>query len=106
MAIHSNRNKVVSAIAARQDFKNAKSLTGELRKSPLGIGSGQMPWEAKEEFQEAMKRADYLRRDVYVVKSYDTPIGYHVAGEGWTIPDAKYSSTTSNHQGLLRQAVL
>ena len=37
----------------------------------------------------------------YVVFSYNTPIAWHHAN-GWTIPEAKYSVTTSKHQGLTR----
>lgn len=39
----------------------------------------------------------------YVVHSYDTPIGVHSKSAGWVIPEAKYSPTTSKHQGYLRQ---
>ena len=38
----------------------------------------------------------------YVVHSYNTPIGVHSQSQGWVIPEAKYSPTTSKHQGQLR----
>lgn len=41
----------------------------------------------------------------YVVYSYQTPIAWHTDDLGWTIPDTKYSVTTSNHQGVVRRAI-
>lgn len=40
----------------------------------------------------------------YIVYSYATPIAWH-GKDGWTVPDALYSATTSKHQGLVRSAV-
>ena len=39
----------------------------------------------------------------YVVHSYATPIGVHSESQGWVIPEDKYSSTTSKHQGQVRR---
>ena len=39
----------------------------------------------------------------YVVKSYDTPIGFHSEEHGWVIPKVKYSRTTSKHQSQVRK---
>lgn len=40
----------------------------------------------------------------YVVKSYETPIAwYH--NDMWTVPDVKYSATTTNHQHTVRMAI-
>lgn len=103
MAIHSNRSKVIGAIMAREDFQNAKSLSGKTTDRPLGIMAGQL--RDSRAFYAAMDAAQGEARKVYVVKSYDTPIGWHVEGVGWTVPDEKFSVTTTNHQGLLRQAV-
>lgn len=42
----------------------------------------------------------------YVVWSYGTPIAWHRTDTGWTIPDVRYSATTSRHQGEVRRAAL
>lgn len=45
----------------------------------------------------------------YVVWSYGTPIAWHCKDdEGkdiWTIPDERYSATTTRHQGMVRTAL-
>ena len=41
----------------------------------------------------------------YVIYSYKTAIAYRTTGGEWTIPDAKYSVTTSKHQGTIRYAL-
>lgn len=102
MAIHANRDKVRNAISAREDFQNSKSLTGKTVQNPLSVGSGQL--RDREGFNAAMEAAQDAGKSAYVVKSYDTPIGWYVDGEGWTISLEKFSVTTTNHQGLLRQA--
>lgn len=54
---------------------------------------------------------DQVIRDsgqVFVVWSYDTPIGWWAkgqAGNGWHVPDVKYSVTTTNHQNVLATAI-
>lgn len=56
-------------------------------------------------------------RPDYVVYSYRTPIAWHTLGyvrkdgqswveEHWTLPDVKYSTTTSRHQGIVRTALV
>ncbi len=40
----------------------------------------------------------------YIVYSYGTPIAWH-GKFGWTIPNVKYSVTTSKHQGYVRRAI-
>lgn len=41
----------------------------------------------------------------YIVHSYGTPIAWHRTDSGWTVPDVRYSATTSRHQGEVRRAV-
>lgn len=46
----------------------------------------------------------------YVIRSYDTPIAWHVRENGklkarWVQPDIKYSLSTSNHQGRVATAI-
>ena len=40
----------------------------------------------------------------FVVSSYQTPIAWH-NGDGWHMPAAKYSRTTSCHQGIIGAAI-
>lgn len=103
MAIHSNRSKVIGAIMAREDFQNGKSLTGRTTETPRLIMAGQL--RDSKGFYAAMDAAQDAGKSAYVVKSYDTPIGWYVDGEGWTVADEKFSNTTTNHQHLLRMAV-
>lgn len=44
-------------------------------------------------------------RLAYVVYSYDTPIAWRDTDGNWTVPDVKYSTTTSKHQGRIGMAV-
>lgn len=99
MAIHANRDKVQSAIASREDFKNGASLYG---KSVDDHGSGRMYPDSREAFYADLTAARAKGLKTYVVASYGTPIGWHVEGTGWNIPDDKYSATTTNHQSNLR----
>jgi len=57
---------------------------------------GQLPYEESEQLKAAL--AD---KDVYVVYSFRTPIGWTFSQE-WKIPHVLYSNTTIHHQNLLR----
>lgn len=46
---------------------------------------------------------DFLSAD-YAIFSYATPIAFRVAGV-WRVPEARYSLTTSRHQGTARTAI-
>lgn len=85
---------VAEAIAAREPFKTHGALRGDTWTvgSPLGI----LP-----DYWRARLAAD-LGTDgrVYMVWSYQTPIAWYTEA-GWVVPDAKYSVTTSHHQGRL-----
>lgn len=98
MAIHANRHKIIKAIRSNEEFSIA-TMRG---KAGYGVGGGTMP--RREVYYEAVDAAKALGKAVYTVLSYATPIGWHVEGEGWTIPDVKYSVTTSAHQGIMREA--
>jgi CXCXC repeat len=41
--------------------------------------------------------------DLYVIRSYGTPIGWAGPGELLTVPQVTYSVTTSRHQGIARR---
>lgn len=55
------------------------------------------------ENQQAMK--DKQDRITFVVRSYRTPIAWHVDGEGWYMSGQKHSPTTSHHQNIVRGAI-
>ena len=79
-------NRDCGALVARREPFTGSNLRG----GPRGIfGSfGRMPHELREQFQED--------RPDYVVWSYATPIAWH-GRRGWTVPDVRYSPTTSRH---------
>lgn len=77
----------------RENFSTYGKLKG--RSGPAGWEWGRLPYD----YRESVKRADY------VVYSYSTPIAWHVPGEGWVVPDEKYSVTTTIHQNKIRVAV-
>lgn len=56
----------------------------------------------------ALWRADQRVID-YVVYSYDTPIAWHVSGDGWSewiFPSAHYTTTTDRHQSKIKNALM
>jgi len=54
---------------------------------------------------ESWEVPDMYFKPRYIVLSYDTPIAWWYRGEGWTVPDVKYSPTTSKHQNIVRRAI-
>jgi hypothetical protein len=64
--------------------------------SVIAYELGRLP----QEFRDQLK----LDQPDFIVYSYGTPIAWH-CDKGWFIPDAKYSVTTSKHQGYVRRAV-
>lgn len=95
-------------IAARSDF----DCYGALRGSNLVngyISAGRLPEPHRSEFYKNlpyMARPGSLNRHIlYIVWSYETPIAWFTKADGWVIPDAKYSVTTSKHQNVVRRAV-
>lgn len=94
-----NNHDARAKIANRETFRNARgSFSGNVI---------DQPWQATRYigylpagFHASLARADY------VVYSYSTPIGWHIPGEGWHVPEVTYSATTSSrHQPILRSAV-
>lgn len=66
---------------------------------PYG-GWGMLPQAEAEILERSIKRCG----QVFVVWSYDTPIGWR-DDMGWRVPDVRYSVTTSSHQSVVRAAV-
>ncbi len=80
------------AIRHRQAFTTHGALWGRPGPAPRAYG-GYLPAEYRAEAREA----------VYVVYSYSTPIGWENPDGTVTIPDVKYSVTTSKHQTQARR---
>jgi hypothetical protein len=99
MALHQkNRQKVTDAIRNRQEFHIA-SMSGELVKEhQTALETGRLP-----DFLRDQLNAHLRDKDVYVVYSYSTPIGWAYDRE-FFIPDVQYSATTKHHQSVLQVA--
>ena len=80
-------NRDCAPLVARREPFTGSNLVGGSRGT---VGSfGRLPGEWRDRFE-----AD---RPDYVVWSYATPIVWH-GRRGWTVPDVRYSRTTSRHQ--------
>ena len=81
-------------VAGREAFQ---ITTGAMRGVEGPVSHfGQLP-------EAVIARYRAVREDIeYTVMSYATPIAWF-AGDGWIIPEVKYSPTTSRHQGIVRQ---
>jgi hypothetical protein len=94
------RNSTVHAIADRTEFRTHGALSGKFYR--VGYPLGELPPEFRAELSNAVK-AD--GRGVFVVYSYETPIGWvNADATRMTVPDVRYSVTTSRHQHACRMA--
>lgn len=91
--------EVQYAVQLRQDFECNNSLWGYSGPAPRIWNRGQLPDQYHDAFQEA-----HAADDFYAVWSYATPIAWFANGQ-WTVPEVKYSSTTSNHQRVVREGI-
>lgn len=92
MAYTVNNSEASAKMAHREEFRNS---TGSLHGGGESYtpDRGYMPAEAYEALRQAFVPG------TYVVFSYDTPIAWAVPGAGLlTVPDVRYSNTTSRHQ--------
>lgn len=99
MAIRSSKSlsKIQDGVDHLIPF-TAASMSGHRRL----VGLGQLPEPYRSQYQAAGEAGSI----VYTVCSYYTPIGWFAAEEGgWVVPQARYSVTTSGHQGLLMAAL-
>jgi hypothetical protein len=60
---------------------------------------GRLPQEYHHDLSRACQFSDF-----YYVRSYATPIAWFANGE-WTVPDVKYSPTTSRHQSTVKRGI-
>lgn len=101
MAIHSTatKNTIRNGIATLTDFKAPATLTGTWEDGPLYLG------RLSSDSQERMREDTRDASRVYVVRSYKTPIAWHVEGRGWFQADEKFSISTTNHQHHVSAAI-
>lgn len=88
--------KAAGLIASLTPFETKGALAGRLEWYPAS--TGQLPADWREQLRKDIDGSD---GSSYIVYSYATPIAWHTEAFGWTVPDAKYSVTTSRHQGQL-----
>lgn len=89
------------AITRLERFTTGGAVKGEPR-STYPPESGRLEGKALEVFREGI-RTDAI---AYVVYSYNTPIAWLDLSAGvWYMPEAKYSPTTSKHQGQVAYAL-
>lgn len=102
MTTKTSTRNAVALIAARQPFTTHGALSGATPGATLSHWDlGRLPRDHANAIM-----IDYLSGQLdYIVYSYGTPIAWHRADTGWTVPDVRYSVTTSRHQGVVRQAV-
>lgn len=85
-------HNVADFIADRKTFNCNRSLSGGY----FNNGVGRLPQERHTGFYRATDADDF-----YAVYSYATPIAWYAHGT-WTVPDVKYSPTTTRHQHAAR----
>lgn len=62
---------------------------------------GRLPEEHQKELKILIDK-EMIR---FIIYSFGTPIAWvHYSGE-WTVPDVRYSVTTTHHQGVVRTAI-
>ena len=91
----SDKQRAAALVAARMPFANSSGTFTGVVGYPGTFG--ELP---------AQYRAEFPTRGVsYTIMSYDTPIAWLV-GDVWTMPDVRYSITTTIHQGVVRYPIL
>lgn len=82
-----------NAIRQHKPFKSSGALSAQSYADTYG--------ELPSEHYNTLRSVD----PDYVIYSYSTPIAWHSEEHGWTIPDVKYSRTTTRHQSVVRGAL-
>lgn len=100
--IRTNQRDARGLMAQRTAFI-ASALTAETHPYHWTPMTGRLPREWRERLTADIEAA-LGRGGVYIVWSYGTPIAW-VVGDVVTIPDVKYSVTTSKHQSTVRFAL-
>ena len=90
---------IAEALDNLRPFTTSGALHGEPHALVWSQSCGRLPAAEARRFMDRAETIDY------VVYSYVTPIAWHDAETGWTVPNVKYSPTTSHHQSTIRAAV-
>ena len=81
-----------------QEYWETRSMSGHPGSVSPGAMGSQMPAE-----EVALYKGDRDGPGIdYTIVSYATPIGWHIAGRGWRVPQVHYSPTTFGQQRMLR----
>ena len=97
MAKRKSLTEMVGSIANREEFDGSSVSGRQVGDGDNLIGrTGRMGRDLVEQMRSESPN--------YVVHSYGTPIAWH-GNKGWTMPDTKYSVTTSKHQSYVRRAI-
>jgi hypothetical protein len=94
-----NRAIIINRISERMAFAVA-SMSGVA--GGHNIYGNKLPEPHKAEYAAALRSGEIR----YTVFSYSTPIAWVLTDGTKVMPDVKYSTTTSNHQGIAREALL
>ena len=87
---------IKDGITNRFEFRAPSTLSGEWEDGPLYMG------RMSSDEQDRMRKTTRDVWIVYVVRSYNTPIAWYVAGSGWHITTDKHSATTNHHTRIIR----
>lgn len=90
------RAAIDTAVSARKDFRHG-NVRGAWYPSWAAVPRGQ--------FDGTYDTGRVSVGMVYVVFSYQTPIAMFSPISGWTMPNVRYSVTTTNHQATVRMAL-
>jgi hypothetical protein len=91
-----SRNALHTAIRDRQPFTTSGALSARTIPAATFINTGRLSHDNRVQWNQELP--------TYAVFSYGTPIAWWSTKHGWTIPDARYSVTTTAHQGQVRTA--
>lgn len=95
MAIRGPGKRTISrGMKNRENFRHG-NVSGKWFDKLSDVPTGKLPIDTT---------SDDHRGEVFVIFSYRTPIAWTFAHAGteWTIPDVRYTVTTTNHQNVVR----
>jgi hypothetical protein len=95
-----SRDALHTAIRDRVPFTSSGALT-----AVTADGTGELGFLGGGQLADQYRHLYRRERPTYVVYSYATPIAWWSERDDWTIPDVKYTVTTSKHQHHVRMAV-
>lgn len=98
------RQAIQNGVDAQTPFKiNTGSVKGVqfIANVATAIPMGRLPQPYQGELQLQAIKGNVR----FVIFSYGTPIAWVLYSGTWTVPDVRYSVTTSHHQGIVRTAI-